>query len=116
MLLNQIWLVYAVGAAMLWGASYAASGPILRAGMPALVFYFYFSLFGVIAAILMIFLSGKGSFLFSPLSHQRSQAGWFIFSLLAASMGAMMTYMAIGAKNTILSISFDTRKFAVFRT
>ena len=32
-----------------------------------------------------------------------SHAGWFLFSLLAASLGALMTYMAIGAKNPTLA-------------
>ena len=116
MFLNQIWVIYALGAAMLWGASYAASGPILRAGMPPLVFYFYFSLFGMVAAISMIFLSGKGSYLLAPLYHNRTQTGWFLFSLMAAAVGAVMTYMAIGAKNATLAclIEISYPLFVVF--
>ena len=113
---NQMWLLYAVGAAMLWGASYAASGPVLRAGMPPLVFYFYFSLFGMVAAISMIFLSGKAGLLLVPLHHERSQTGWFLFSLMAAAVGAVMTYMAIGAKNATLAclIEISYPLFVVF--
>ena len=98
------WMVYAIAAAILWGASYAASGPILRAGMPPLLFYFCYSVVALITAIFVFLMSGaKAHFLSQLRELSVSHVGWFLFSLLAASVGALMTYMAIGEKNPTLA-------------
>ena len=98
------WMIYALAAAILWGASYAASGPVLRAGMPPLIFYFCYSVIALIIAIFSFLMSGEKMSLLSQLKGLSvSHAGWFLFSLLAASIGALMTYMAIGEKNPTLA-------------
>ena len=102
-MITQKWILYALSAAMLWGASYAASGPILRSGMPPLLFYFCYSLFSFCLSLVMIVTRGKMGSLFEDVCNLGSNAGWFLFSLLAASLGALMTYMAIGEKNASLA-------------
>lgn len=97
------WMVYALAAAILWGASYAASGPILRAGMPPLIFYFCYSVIGLITATVALVFGGKEKMLLVQLREVGPNIGWFLFSLVAASVGALMTYMAIGEKNPTLS-------------
>ena len=98
------WMVYALAAAILWGASYAASGPILRAGMPPLIFYFCYSVVALITAIFGFLMSGAKTSLLSHLKElPAAHAGWFLFSLIAASLGAWMTYQAVGAKNASLA-------------
>lgn len=104
MFLVEKWMVYALAAAILWGASYAASGPILRAGMPPLLFYFCYSVVALITAVFGFLMSGEKRSLLSQLRELSiSHAGWFLFSLVAASVGALMTYMAIGEKNPTLA-------------
>ena len=103
MFLTEKWMVYALGAAMLWGASYAASGPVLRSGMTPVVFYFCYSLFGVLAAACMLLFRGEGNLVVSQISGLRAHMGWLLFSLLAAALGGVMTYMAIGEKNATLA-------------
>ena len=102
MFLTEKWMTYALSAAMLWGASYAASGPVLRSGMTPVVFYFCYSLFGVITASGMLLFRGEAHQVISQISDLRAYAGWFVFSLLAAALGGVMTYMAIGEKNASL--------------
>ena len=103
MFIIEKWVIYAVAAAMLWGASYAASGPILRSGMSPLIFYFYYSLVGAVMAFVLLISRGKVGSVLLPLRELGTLRGWFVFSLLAASLGALMTYMAIGAKNPTLA-------------
>ena len=103
MFLTEKWMVYALTAAMLWGASYAASGPGFRLGIPPLVFYFCYSLFGMVMSFILLFSQGKMGMVCSQLRNLGPSAGWFLFSVFAASLGALMTYLAIGAKNPTLA-------------
>ncbi len=98
------WMVFAITAAILWGASYAASGPLLRSSMTPFLFYFCFSWVGALTATIVFFLRGeRNSFLLQLKALPTSHAGWFLFSLLTASIGAWMTYQAVGAKNASLA-------------
>lgn len=96
-------MVYALLAAMLWGASYAACGPILRMGMPPLVFYFFYSLVGFLMTLILLIVRGKIGTLCSQLHELGSNTGWFFFSIVGASLGGIMTYLAIGEKNATLA-------------
>lgn len=102
-MITEKWIVYALSAAMLWGASYAASGPILRSGMPPLLFYVCYSLFNFCLSLIILLAHGKITTLFEWPRSLCSNAPWFLFSLFAASLGALMTYMAIGEKNASLA-------------
>ena len=102
-MITEKWMLYALSAAMLWGASYAASGPILRLGMPPLLFYFCYSLFSLCLSLVMLLAKGKNSAFFEHVRNLGPNAGWFLFSLFAASLGALMTYMAIGEKNATVA-------------
>jgi len=97
------WMIFAIAAAILWGASYAASGPILRAGMSPLIFYFCWSVITFITATVALLFGGKEKIFLTQLREVGSNNGWFLFSLLAASIGALMTYLAIGEKNPTLA-------------
>jgi len=103
MFLIEKWMIFAVAAAIFWGASYAASGPILRAGMSPLIFYFCWSVITFITAAAALVLGGKEKILFLQLRAVGAHTGWFLFSLLAASLGALLTYLAIGEKNPTLA-------------
>lgn len=102
-MLFEKWMFYALAAALFWGASYAACGPILRTGMPPLVFYFFYSLVGFLMTLILLIARGKMGTLSSHLFSLGSNAGWFFFSILAASLGGIMTYLAIGEKNATLA-------------
>ena len=104
MLLLEKWMIYGVAASILWGMSYAASGPILRAGMPPLIFYICYSWIGAVTATVVFFFSGEKKNLLPQLSQLSSaHTAWFLLSLFASSFGAWMTYQSVGAKNTTLA-------------
>lgn len=98
------WMIFALAAAILWGASYAASGLLLRSSITPLVFYFCFSWLGALIATITFFLRGEKNNFISQLKElPPAHAGWFLFSLITASIGAWMTYQAVGAKNASLA-------------
>lgn len=98
------WIIYGLVASILWGSSYAASGPILRSKMAPLVFYFCYSFVGMLVAAVVLVAGGKGVLLVSQVRElERRDACWFLFSLVSASVGAWMTYQAVGAKNASLA-------------
>jgi drug/metabolite transporter (DMT)-like permease len=98
------WMIFAIAAAILWGASYAASGLLLRSSITPLVFYFCYSWIGAITATFFFLVRGEKKHFLSQLRElPASHAGWFVFSLVSASLGAWMTYQAVGAKNATLA-------------
>ena len=102
------WTICAIAASRLWGSSYAASGPILRSKMTPSVFFFCYSLVGALLAALVLFFGGKwGQILSQVRELEPRYAGWFLFSLITASLGAWMTYQAVGAKNASLAAMIE---------
>jgi len=98
-----MWIFYALAASICWGMSYAASGPILKKGFSPLVFFFGYSLFGLLGAFVALLCCGKTSSLWKLPDLDRSLVGWFVFSMGSAALGAYLTYAAIGAKNPTLA-------------
>ena len=97
-------MLYAIAAVLLWGSSYAASGFILRSTIEPLVFYFFYSLAGIVTATLVYFFRAKNiSLLLQIRNLEFTHAGWFLFALVTSSLGAWMTYEAMGAKNATLA-------------
>ncbi|MDH4469686.1 MAG: EamA family transporter [Verrucomicrobiae bacterium] len=102
------WTIFAIAASLLWGSSYAASGPILRSRVTPSAFFFCYSLVGVLVAGLVLFFGNKGTSILSQIRELEPRyAGWFLFSLLTASLGAWMTYQAVGAKNASLAAMIE---------
>jgi drug/metabolite transporter (DMT)-like permease len=98
-----MWLFYAISASICWGISYAASGPILKKGFSPLVFFFGYSLFGLLGATLSLILRGKFHSLLKLEKLDRVDVGWFLFSISIGALGAFLTYVAMGAKNPTLA-------------
>lgn len=100
----MMWIVYAVAASICWGMSYAASGPILRSGFSPLVFFFGYSLLGMVGGLAALLVSGRLPEVWKVGSTLSSaHLAWFLFSLMSAALGAYLTYVAIGAKNPTLA-------------
>jgi drug/metabolite transporter (DMT)-like permease len=98
-----MWIIYAITASICWGMSYAASGPMLKKGFSPLVFFFGYSLLALLGATISLLSSGKLSTVFRDGSLDRSDAGWFLFSISIGALGAYLTYAAMGAKNPTLA-------------
>jgi len=101
----RMWLIYAIAASLCWGMSYAASGPILKKGFSPLVFFFGYTLFGLIGASAALLSSGKLSSALRLEGLGKVEYGWFFFSVAGSALGAYLTYAAMSAKNpTIASL------------
>lgn len=98
-----MWLIYAIAASICWGMSYAACGPILKKGVSPLIFFFGYSLFGVIGALVALLSSGKISQALRIEGVDRGDLGWFFFSIGGSALGAYLTYAAMSAKNPTLA-------------
>jgi drug/metabolite transporter (DMT)-like permease len=98
-----MWIIYAVTASICWGMSYAASGPMLKKGFSPLLFFFGYSLLALIGATISLITSGKLSSALKFTCLERSDAGWFLFSVMIGALGAYLTYAAMGAKNPTLA-------------
>jgi drug/metabolite transporter (DMT)-like permease len=97
-----MWIIYAISAALCWGMSYAASGPLLQRGVNPVIFLMGYSLFSLIGSLGLYLKAGgfKNSVPLTALSH--AEIGWFLFSVVGSALGAYLTYAAMGAKNPTL--------------
>lgn len=98
-----MWILYAVAASICWGMSYAASGPLLKKGVNPLVFFFGYSLFGFLAALIALLTSGRLVSAFAIASLPRGDLCLFLFSIGGSALGAYLTYAAMSAKNPTLT-------------
>lgn len=98
-----MWLIYAIAASICWGMSYAACGPILKKGLSPLIFFFGYALFGFIGALVALLSSGKLAETLRMEGIDRSDLGWFFFSISGSALGAYLTYAAMSAKNPTLA-------------
>ncbi len=98
-----MWLIYAIAASLCWGMSYAASTPIMKKGFSPLVFFFGYSLFGLLGASAALLSSGRFSSALRLEGMDRGDYGWFFFSVGGSAFGAYLTYAAMSAKNPTLA-------------
>lgn len=98
-----MWLIYAIAASLCWGMSYAACGPILRKGFSPLVLFFGYTALGLLGAVAALLASGKFAAAMRLEGLERSDLGWFFFSVLGSALGAYLTYAAMSAKNPTLA-------------
>ena len=49
-----MWILLALGAAVLWGVSYAARGRVIQDGLSPTVFFFYYAVFAALMAAAVI--------------------------------------------------------------
>jgi len=97
-----MWIFYALFASLCWGVSYASCGPLLQRGVNPLIFLMGYSFFGFLGAVIALFCSGHYQQGAGLAGLNRSDIGWFIFSVAGSALGAYLTYAAMGAKNPTL--------------
>jgi drug/metabolite transporter (DMT)-like permease len=98
-----MWIVYALGAAIIWGISYAASGRVIERGVTPLVFFFLYTLFGAAAAAAALATMGKTGTLVSEFRSLGSDWIWLVVAIVASAAGGLLIYIAIGEKNATLA-------------
>lgn len=100
---SDMWIVYALTASLLWGVSYAASGRVIERGMTPLTFFFCYALFGVVAAALGLAATGKLGGVPSEVRSLGPDGFWFAVAVVTFAGGALLIFLAIGAKNATLA-------------
>ena len=98
-----MWIVYAFGAAIIWGISYAASGRVIERGMTPLVFFFLYTLFGAATAAAALALTGKTGTLISEFRALGADWVWLAVAIVSSAAGGLLIYVAIGEKNATLA-------------
>lgn len=97
-----MWIFYALFAALCWGFSYAASGPLLQRGVNPVIFLMGYSFFSFIGSLIIFLSSGMMRNGIGLQDINRSDICWFLFSVAGSALGAYLTYAAMGAKNPTL--------------
>jgi drug/metabolite transporter (DMT)-like permease len=106
----MIWLCAAIGAAMIWGLSYAVSGHVLKSGFsPSFMMVSYamvtFPIFFGLAWVNGDLLKG-----IQALRAQPTMIPWFVFVPLTQVIGAFLILWAIKQKNatavSLIEISY----------
>ncbi len=101
--INDMWIVYALTASLLWGVSYAASGRVMERGMTPLTFFFCYALFGVVAAALGLAATGKLGGVPGEVRSLGPDGFWFAVAVVTFAGGALLIFLAIGEKNATLA-------------
>jgi len=99
----SMWVVLALGAAVLWGVSYAASGRVISRGLDPVSFFFCYAIFCALFTGVILLANGE---LFSVPREVRGLGKdwvWLVVSLAAAAVGGLLIYSAIGEKNATLA-------------
>jgi uncharacterized membrane protein len=102
-LIDRMWMVYALAAAIIWGISYAASGRVIERGMTPLVFFFLYTFFGATAAATALVVTGKAGALGSEFRSLEGDWVWLLVAVISSAAGGLLIYMAIGEKNATLA-------------
>lgn len=99
-----MWIVYALGAAVIWGMNYAASGRLLERGLSATTLFLFDLLIGVFAVGGFLAATGKLNTVSNEI-RALPQSEWIWLAVAAAGTTAagLLIFMAIGEKNATLA-------------
>jgi drug/metabolite transporter (DMT)-like permease len=98
-----MWIVYAFGAAIIWGISYAASGRVIERGVTPLVFFFLYTFFGATAGLIAMALMGKTGTLISEIRILGADWVWLVVAVVTSAAAGLLIYIAIGEKNATIA-------------
>lgn len=98
-----MWFVFAIVAAVCWGASYASSGRVIERGLSPLVFFFYFTIAGASWSLVSLLISGRGSRILSEPRALGGEVWWLVVSIITSCIGGLCIYHAIGGRNATVA-------------
>ena len=99
----MLWLLYALGAAIIWGVNYAVSGRLLERGMSPQTLFLVDLIFGTLAVGLLISLSGRWPATILELRQARPEILWLVIAVAAATAAGLLIFMSIEAKNATVA-------------
>ena len=98
-----MWLIYALGAAILWGINYSVSGRVMERGVSPFTLFLLDLVFGLLTIGGFVLAAGKAR---AVLTEVRSLGpSWpLLLVVMSCVTGAgLLSFMAIGAKNATLA-------------
>jgi len=99
----MVWLLYALGAALIWGINYAVSGRLLERGVSPQTLFLVDLIFGTLAMAALIGFTGRWHATLLELHDARADTFWLIVAAVAATSAGMLIFLSIEAKNATLS-------------
>jgi drug/metabolite transporter (DMT)-like permease len=97
-----MWILLALGAAVLWGVSYAARGRVIQAGLSPTVFFFYYAVLAALMAAAVLMVRGEMASVPRAIDHLGKDRIWLLVSVVSAAVGGLLIFVAIGQKNATL--------------
>ncbi len=101
--LRMLWLLYALGAAVIWGVNYAVSGRLLERGVSPQTLFLVDLFFGALVMCAFLTLTGRWQSTFTELQAARSDWGWLLVAVVATTSAGMLIFLSIQAKNATVS-------------
>lgn len=98
-----MWIVWSIGAAVIWGINYAASGRVLSRGLSPLNLFLADMIFGGLVVGGLVLAQGKGRSLVEEVVALRGDYHWFAVALVASASAGVMIFLAIEAKNATIA-------------
>jgi drug/metabolite transporter (DMT)-like permease len=99
----MLWLLYALGAALIWGINYAVSGRLLERGMSPQTLFLIDLVFGTLALAALIGFSGRWPATVLELRQARPDILWLVLAVAASTAAGLLIFMSIEAKNATLA-------------
>lgn len=99
----NMWLLFALAAAIIWGINYAASGRVIERGMSPISLFFLDTLFALLAMGGLMAATGLAGKLTDELRGLGSDVLWLGIAMAASTSAGLLIFMAIGAKNATIA-------------
>jgi drug/metabolite transporter (DMT)-like permease len=102
-MLAGMWLIYSLGAAILWGINYAASGRVMNRGVAPAHLFLLDLVFAVTVIGGITAAAGKGRYLLAEVRHLGPDWIWLATAMVCSTAGGLAIFKAIDSKNATLA-------------
>jgi len=98
-----MWLIYALGAAILWGVNYSVSGRLLERGLSPFTLFLFDLVFGILTIGGIIIATGKARSIPAEIRSLGPNWPMLLVVMACATAAGLLSFVAIGAKNATLA-------------
>jgi len=98
-----MWLIYALGAAILWGVNYSVSGRLLERGISPFTLFLLDLLFGLLTIGGIVIATGKTRAIPAEIRSLGPNWPMLLLVMTCATAAGLLSFVAIGAKNATLA-------------
>ena len=101
--MRAMWLIYALGAAILWGINYSVSGRVLERGVSPFTLFLLDLVFGLLAIGAIILGTGRAKNVLSEVRSLGPDWPLLLVVMSCVTAAGLLSFMAIGDKNATLA-------------